>query len=595
MAELIVIGVVAGFLAGVSPCIIPVLPVVLVAGGTAPAGTAPAGTAPAGTAPAGTAPVDSTPVGTAPAGVVAPPVAARRWRRPVAVVVGLVLSFSLLVLAGSELLSLLHLPQDTLQDVGIAMLGIVGVGYLIPPVAALIERPFARIGARQPNGNAGGFVLGLALGLLFVPCAGPILAAITIVGASHRVGLTAVLLTVAFAVGAAVPLLAVALAGNQLTQRVGALRRHAPAVRRVGGVVLIVMAVAVALNVFDGLQRAVPGYSDALQGSSAVRHELGALTGNGGSSLAACNSNAVGLVDCGKAPNFTGISTWLNTPGSKPLSLAALRGKVVLVDFWTYSCINCQRTLPHVEAWYQRYRHDGLVVVGVHTPEFAFEHVVSNVRSQAAALGVHYPVAIDDAAKTWDAYDNEYWPADYLVDAQGVVRHVHFGEGDYSGTEGLIRQLLRAAHPGVTLPPPTDVANLTPTGETNPETYVGYDRLQFLEPLAAAVHDAPASYHIPATLPLGAFGLSGTWTEHAQEATAGGGAELELRFLAKDVYLVLGGSGTVTVTIDGQEQKTIDVSGSPRLYTLDSTASTTTGTMVLQASPGVEAYDFTFG
>jgi cytochrome c biogenesis protein CcdA len=203
VAELIVIGVVAGFLAGVSPCIIPVLPVVLVAGGTAPAG----------------------PV----AGSTTPRPVRHRLLRPVAVVAGLVLSFSLLVLAGSALLSLLHLPQDALRDVGIALLVVVGVGYLIPPVAALIERPFARIGSRQPHGNGGGFVLGLALGLLFVPCAGPILAAITVVGATHRVGLTAVLVTIAFALGAAVPLLAVALAGDQLSRRVGALRRRCAA------------------------------------------------------------------------------------------------------------------------------------------------------------------------------------------------------------------------------------------------------------------------------------------------------------------------------------------------------------------------------
>jgi len=570
MAELLVIGIVAGFLAGISPCIVPVLPVVLVAGGTAPVD-------------AGAPDPGST-----------PPVRVR-LRRPVAVVAGLVLSFSLLVLAGSEVLSLLHLPQDTLRDVGIAMLAIVGVGYLVPPVAHLIERPFARIGSRQPGGRTGGFVLGLALGLLFVPCAGPILAAITVVGATERVGVTAVLLTLAFAVGAAVPLLAVALAGAQLTRRVGALRRHAPAVRRVGGAVLVVMAVAVALNLFDGLQRDVPGYSDALQGSSAVRHQLGALTGNAKSSLASCDTTATGLVDCGAAPNFTGITAWLNTPGDRPLSLRSLRGKVVLVDFWTYSCINCQRTLPQVEAWYSRYRQDGFVVVGVHTPEFAFEHVVSNVRAQAAALGVRYPVAVDDADQTWDAYDNEYWPADYLVDAAGAVRHVHFGEGDYSGTEGLIRQLLRAAHPGVVLPPPTDVKNLTPTGEQSPETYVGYERLEYLDPRAALVENAPATYRVPATLPFGAFGLSGTWTDHAQEATAGSGAGLELRFLAKDVYLVLGGTGTVTVSVDGQPQKTIQIGGVPRLYTLYRGPTATTGTLSLQASPGVEAYDFTFG
>src|SRR5262249_25633312 len=151
----------------------------------------------------------------------------------------------------------------------------------------------------------------------------------------------------------------------------------------------------------------------ALQGSAKVRKQLGALTGAKQTSLTSCDSKATTLVNCGPAPDFRGITAWLNTPGDRPLSLRTLRGKVVLVDFWTYSCINCQRTLPHVEAWYRAYARDGFVVVGVHTPEFAFEHVVSNVRDQAAALGVRYPVAIDDGYATWNAYSNEYWPADY--------------------------------------------------------------------------------------------------------------------------------------------------------------------------------------
>jgi len=578
MVELLVVGALAGFLAGISPCILPVLPVVLFAGATAlPSSAAPGATAAhGGPAQAGARP-------------------RRGSARPVATVAGLVLSFSLLVLVGSEVLSLLHLPQDTLRDVGIAVLALVGVGYLVPAIGGLIERPFSRISAREPNGSAGGFVVGLALGLVFVPCAGPILAAITLVGATHRVSWTAVFLTAAFAVGTAVPLLVVALAGEQLVRRVRALRRRAPALRRAGGVVLVAMATAIAFNALDGLERAVPGYSDALQGSAAVRHQLNALTGAKHASLSSCDSNAPGLVDCGPAPNFTGITAWLNTPGGKPLSVAELRGKVVLVDFWTYSCINCQRTLPHVEAWYKRYEKYGFVVVGVHTPEFAFEHVVSNVKAEAAALGVHYPVAIDDDYKTWDAYDNEYWPADYLIDAQGVVRHVHFGEGDYTGTEQLIRELLLSAHPGVRLPAPTDVANLTPTGELSPETYVGYERLEFLLPNPDVVENAPATYHFPATLPLGSFALSGTWTDHAEEATSGPRAQLELSFLAKDVYLVLGGSGTLTVNFDGQRTKTIEIGGVPRLYALYQTRSTTSGTLLLRASPGVEAYDFTFG
>ncbi len=596
MIGLVLIGVVAGFLAGISPCILPVLPVVLVAGATG--SNAAAQQADAALPTAGDA--QPTAGDAQPTAVLAPPKAGPApprvsLARPVAVVAGLALSFSVLVLAGSEIISLLHLPQDSLRDAGIALLIIVGLGYLIPPLGVLLERPFSRLAIRRPSDRGGGFVLGLALGLVYVPCAGPVLAAITVVGATHRVGLTAVFVTAAFAVGTAIPLLAVALAGGQLSRRVRALRRHAPQVRFAGGAVLIVMAVAIAFNAFQGLERDVPSYSTALQGSARLRGQLNALTGVRATSLTKCNPNATALVDCGPAPDFKGITAWLNTPGGKPLTISGLRGKVVLVDFWTYSCINCQRTLPHVEAWYRDYAKDGFVVVGVHTPEFAFEHVVSNVRTEAAALGVRYPVAIDDDYATWNAYDNEYWPADYLIDAQGDVRHVHFGEGDYSTTEHLIRELLTDAHPGLVLPPPTNVPNLTPTGEMNPETYVGYERLQYLVPSQAVAENAPATYHFPRTLPLGGLGLSGTWTEHAQEATAGHGAEMELGFLAQDVYLVLGGSGTVDESINGRHTTTFKVGGIPRLYTLYRASSTGSGTLLLRVSPGVQAYDFTFG
>jgi cytochrome c biogenesis protein CcdA/thiol-disulfide isomerase/thioredoxin len=576
MVELVIIGIVAGFLAGISPCILPALPIVLVAAARPSQDPHAADRPPDGA---------DRPADTAARG---------RLARPVAVVLGLILSFGLLVLAGSELLSLLHLPQDSLRDAGIALLILVGLGYLIPPLGDLLERPFARVSSRQPSGRAGGFVLGLALGVLYVPCAGPILAAITVVGATHRVGLAAVILTAAFAAGTAVPLLAVAVAGSQLTGRIRAIRRQAPQVRRVGGAVLVVVAVAIAFDLFGGLQRDVPGYSAALQGSATVRKQLSAITGEPHTTLSKCPPTATTLVDCGPAPNFSRITAWLNTPGGKPLSMRELRGKVVLVDFWTYSCINCQRTLPHIEAWYQKYAKDGFVVVGVHTPEFAFEHVVSNVRAESASLGVHYPVAVDDDYGTWNAYSNEYWPADYLIDAQGNVRHVAFGEGGYSTTERLIRQLLDAAHPHLTLPAATGVPNLTPTGEMSPETYVGYDRLQYLIP-SHVTQNAPARYRFPASLPLGGMGLSGTWTVHAQEATAGPRAELELGFLARDVYLVLGGSGTLDVSVNGHAVQTIHVSGIPRLYTLYRAGSQVQGKLLLHASPGIQAFDFTFG
>src|SRR5580693_9740259 len=367
MVELIIVGLAAGFLAAISPCILPVLPVVLVAGAGQPAGpppgtsagatastrtAQPVGSRAAETAGAPAAPAANTAGAAEPAGAGQAPGAgpvpgagqassapASRvgLRRPLAVIGGLVLSFSLLILVGSEILSLLHLPQDTLQDAGIALLILVGLGYLIPPLGALLERPFARVRTRKPSGAGGGFVLGLALGVLYVPCAGPVLAALTVVGATHRVGTTAVFLTAAFAVGTAIPLLAVALAGGQLTRRVAALRRNAPWVRRVGGAVLIAMAVVIASNVLSGLQRDVPGYSTALQSSAKVRKELNGVTGVAHTSLTSCSPTATTLLNCGQAPNFAGITTWLNTAGGKPLSLASLRGKVVLVDFWTYS------------------------------------------------------------------------------------------------------------------------------------------------------------------------------------------------------------------------------------------------------------------
>jgi cytochrome c biogenesis protein CcdA/thiol-disulfide isomerase/thioredoxin len=591
MLELMAIGFVAGIVAGISPCILPVLPVILAAGASPPEPSE-----------------ESLPV-TVSAGITqtieVPPrqTVWQRQRRPISVVAGVVTSFSLLILVGSEILSALGLPQSFWRDLGVVVLVLVGLAFLIPPLAELLERPFARLTARhQPSGSASGFVIGLALGLLFVPCAGPILAAITVAGATERVGWTAVFLTTAFALGVALPLLVVALAGRQLSQRTKLLREHAPRVRQISGVVILVMAIAIGCNAFTSLQRDVPGYTSALQnrieGGTGVRSKLNALNGNvthGNLMLADCNPKATTLINCGMAPNFAGITDWLNTPGGKPLTMGQLRGKVVLVDFWTYSCINCERSLPHVEAWYRDYAKDGFVVVGVHTPEFSFEHVLSNIRSQSQALGVHYPIAVDNNYGTWDAYDNEYWPAEYLIDAQGDVRHVDFGEGGYSVTEGLIRQLLKSAHPAGHLSAATNVPNKTPDEEQNPETYVGYKNLQYLQPENDPVEDRAAQYQFPSSLQLGGLGWSGTWTDHSEEATAGANAKMELGFLAKDVYLVLGGTGTVDVSINGALTKAIDVAGTPRLYTLFSAQSSMSGTLEFTASPGVQAYDFTFG
>lgn len=558
---LILIGVVAGMIAGISPCVVPVLPVIFVAGATGEATS--------------------------------------NWRRSLSIVAGLVVSFSVLVLAGAAIISGLHLPSAFLRDLGVALLIVVGIGLLVPPIGQYLERPFARVVARGPRASSSGFVIGLALGLVFVPCAGPVLSTIIVLGAKENVNAETVFVTLAFSLGAAVPLCVVALAGGALVERVRSLRQHGPLLRRVGGAVFIVMALAINANVFNSLQTAVPGYTSALQqhveGSASVRRQLDGLKGTALGSLGSCTPGVSVLQQCGLAPKFTDVTAWLNTPGDRPLTMAKLRGKVVLIDSWTYSCINCERSLPHVEAWYQRYKDDGLVVVGVHTPEFAFEHVVGNVKAAAASLGVTYPIAIDNDYGTWDAYANEYWPAEYLIDADGVIRHVDFGEGDYGLTETLIRRLLVEARPGLRLPPRTDVANRTPTTPTNPETYVGFDRLEYDDNAFAPSKGHTETYQFPRVLESGTFAFAGEWTEHAEEATAGAGAKIELSYEDHDVYLVMGGSGTVTVSRDGVVLSSLKVGGVPRLYALLHANHESSGVLVITFTPGVKAYDFTFG
>jgi cytochrome c biogenesis protein CcdA/thiol-disulfide isomerase/thioredoxin len=559
MAELLVVAFLGGLITGLSPCIVPVLPVV-VAGGSA--GTS--------------------------------------RSRPYLIIAGLVVSFSLTELTGSTVLSALGLPQNFLFWFGIGLLGLLALGLMVTVVGEWIERPFARLGSTRYANSGGGFVLGLSLGLVFVPCAGPILAAISAAEANHRIGFSSFVVTLFYAVGASLPLLLFAVLAQRAVTGWQKLRTHLPLVRRVAGAVLAVTTLALAVGVLDPLQRDVPGYTSALEdhleSGGSVAKQIEALDGekpNQFAKKAATTAKMATLPELGKAPDFTGIVDWFNTPGNKPLSLAQLKGKVVLVDFWTYSCINCQRSLPHVEGWYKDYKNDGLVVVGVSTPEFAFEHVVSNVRSAAGNLGIDYPVAIDNNYGTWDAYNNEYWPAEYLIDPSGEVRAYDFGEGGYATMESNIRALLTAS--GVTtLPPRTDVPDKTPTAETTPESYVGYEEEQY-DVGTTIVHNKAIAYKAPTTVPLNSFAFDGTWDDHSQEATAGADASIDLHFEANDVYLVLGGTGSVTVSYNGRPLTTVNVSGVPRLYTLFSGSALQTGQLDLHFSPGVQAYDFTFG
>ena len=378
-------------------------------------------------------------------------------------------------------------------------------GSSFPAFEELLEKPFSRIPQFNASEGRSGFGLGLALGVLFVPCAGPVLAAIVLAGATGTIGTATIVLTVSFAIGTAIPLLVFALAGQRVAERVGAFRRHQRRIRIVGGVVMLAFAVAIAFNLPATLQRIVPDYTSSLQdkvgGSQQIAEKLnlGGLVNDQNKDLDNCTNGGSTLENCGTAPDIKGITGWLNTPGNAPIDLKTLRGKVVLVDFWAYSCINCQRAIPHVTDWYGKYKDAGLEVIGVHSPEYAFEKVPGNVASGAADLGITYPVALDNNLSTWTNYRNRYWPAEYLIDADGTVRHIKFGEGDYDVTEDLIRQLLTQANPGITLPPPSDFADTTPQSGQTPETYFSVGKV--VNYGGPGIYDkGEATFAYPATL-----------------------------------------------------------------------------------------------
>jgi len=405
---------------------------------------------------------------------------------------------------------------------------------------------------------------------------------------------------VSFAIGAALPLLFFALAGQRVAERVGTFRRHQRRIRMIGGIVMLVFAVALVFNVPAMLQRAIPDYTSGLQDRVVASDEiqeklnLGGLVNDQNRALSNCTNGASELESCGTAPDIKGIDGWLNTPGGAPVDLKSLRGKVVLIDFWAYSCINCQRAIPHVTDWYDKYKDAGLEVIGVHSPEYAFEKVQSNVVSGAADLGITYPIALDNNLSTWTNYRNRYWPAEYLIDANGTVRHIKFGEGDYDVTETLIRQLLLDANPDIELPAPSESVDTTPTSGQTPETYFGVGKM--VNYGGTDVYDeGTADFNYPADLADDSFAYRGRWKLDYQGATAeSDNSTIALKYKAKNVYIVAGGEGTVTVTRDGKTT-TVPISGPPQSRQIVADNEVKRGQVEVRLSKGLQAFSFTYG
>ena len=381
-------------------------------------------------------------------------------RRVVGVIGGVFITFTIAIIGLASVVDSAGVADSGLRTLAIIVLAGFGLTLLLPSVAARIEAPLSRLAKFGPKDRGDGFwsglVVGGALGFVFAPCASPILAAVISVGATQGVTLRLIVVAVSFSLGTAAVLSVLAFGGRRLGE---AIRRagRGPLLQRSLGVIMIATALAMATDTDLRFQSALADHlpswlvtpTQGLENSHTVQTKLADLRGNKKSKFAEPDvragvhqMGADGLPDLGVAPDFTGTQKWFNTANGQPISLKQLRGKVVLVDFWTYTCINCIRTLPYLKAWDQKYRDKGLVIVGVHTPEFSFEHDAGNVQAAIQREGIRYPVVQDNDYKTWDAYGNQYWPAHYLIDATGHVRDTHFGEGGYKETEKNIRTLL---------------------------------------------------------------------------------------------------------------------------------------------------------
>lgn len=495
-------------------------------------------------------------------------------KRPYGIVTGFILSFTFFTLFLSTIVKVFGISADSLRSISILVIAGFGLSLLIPRVQLFIESLFARLANFVPaspsggpssagkTGFGGGVLIGLSLGLLWTPCVGPILASVISLAITGSVNSQAVLITLAYSLGTAIPMFVIIQSGQKLFTRLPWLLRNTANIQKAFGVIMI----ATAIGIYQGVDRTFQTYiltKFPQYGSGLTRFEDRAFLKP---QLEDMKNPGVTLRKKGSlAPELIAGGQWLN---SEPLTLSQLKGQVVLLDFWTYTCINCQRTLPYLKSWDEKYRDKGLVIIGVHAPEFEFEKSVDNVKEAVADFGLKYPIMQDNNFATWRAYKNNYWPAKYLVDREGNIRYTHFGEGDYDETESAIQELLAVQMP---------IAN--PSYETygrTPETYLG------------SLRSGDESY----------LRYQGQWVQSEEYSTPSSGSRLTLKFDAMSVYLVMRHSGspaTVKVYLDGTYVKDVIVT-KDMLYTLVDLDTAGRHTLELEfLDSNAQLFAFTFG
>lgn len=505
MFVLIVFAFLAGIVTILSPCILPILPIIL--SGTVTQGRL----------------------------------------RPWGIIIGFIFSFTFFTLSLSVLVKATGVSADVVRLFAIIVVIGFGVVLLFPKLQQWVEVFFSKIPGLLPkqkerSGFLGGILLGLSLGLLWTPCVGPILASVIALALTGTVNQAALWITLSYATGTAIPMLVITYGGRGLLTRLPWLSANTARIQQGFGVIMIIIGIVISFNLDRQFQayilRVFPQYGAGLtklEDVDIVRKELENIQSKPiiKESIGKTISDVINS-DFGAAPELIAGGEWFN---SKPLTMKELRGKVVLVDFWTYTCINCIRTLPYIEDWHEKYHEKGLVIIGVHTPEFEFEKNPANVKQAIKDFGLKYPIMQDNDYSTWSAYDNHYWPAKYLIDKNGRIRWVHFGEGGYIEAERRIQELLKETG--------SDVSGITINRSTyriyaqTPELYLGYGRIEYLSSPEKILFDRKHSYSIPPTLPDDTFAYQGSWTLSYERAAPSQNAVLKLNFKAKNVFLVM--------------------------------------------------------
>lgn len=506
-------------------------------------------------------------------------------RRPVGIITGFVITFALFTFFSKILVQYTGINLTLIRYISYALLllfGIVMLSTFLTEKFTLLTQRLTRTGSSfsTVNNSQGGFYSGLALGslvgVIWTPCAGPILAAVIVQTVLQQTTFSSFLVILSFGIGAALPMLAIAFFGRGIMSKFSFFKSHAYLLRKILGAIIIISVVYMVYSEGVSVASANPQVESSSQVSSWFSEPY-------------------------PAPEITGITQWINSP---PLTIEGLKGKVILIDFWAYSCINCIRTLPYLKDWYNKYHDKGLVIIGVHAPEFQFEHDYNNVKNAVEKDGIKYPVALDNNFSTWRNYNNQYWPAHYLIDKTGNVVYTHFGEGEYTVTENNIRYLL-----GVSGANTAEVKENT-SGNQTPETYFGSARAEnFSSPQPMKVNEL-VKYTFPSALKDNHWALNGGWTVTPEKIVSGQGeASLKIHFNAGKIFIVMGNRTSkpikLNLLLNGEKvinEKGKDVVDSSilvsdhRLYEAIILKHPSDGILQLTVSdPGLELYTFTFG